>query len=199
MPNQVNIELKNIRTGAMKGGKAVGGVLNDFKAFLDKGNVVDLAVGIVMGAAFTAIVTSLVQDIITPPIGLATQSNLANMFVILRCPKDNVTKQELPCKNNNNWNTIADAQKAGAVTWNWGNFLQTCINFIIIAIIIFLIVKFYAAAFRRKAPPKKTKECGYCFKDIPIKATRCPECTSHLSDIVEPATPDSVIIEVKKE
>ncbi|KAJ3054187.1 hypothetical protein HK097_002455 [Rhizophlyctis rosea] len=200
MPTVNVIELKDFKNGATKGTKAIGGVLNDFKAFLNKGNVVDLAVGIVMGAAFTSIVTSLVSDIITPVIGLAIQANLANKFVIMRCPFVNGTTTQSDCWNTHNWNTTVDAQKAGAVTWNWGNFLQTLINFVIIAAIVFLIVKFYAAAFRREEPPKKTKECPYCFKDVPKQATRCPECTSQLEAVPERSpSPDTIMIEVKKD
>ncbi|KAJ3271924.1 hypothetical protein HK104_004598 [Borealophlyctis nickersoniae] len=180
----------NVVGGAVKGGKAVGSVLQDFKNFLNRGNVVDLAVGIVMGAAFTAIVTSIVQDLFTPLIGLALQSNLENKFIILKCPTDPVTGRTPDCKGVQKWNTTADAQKDGAVTWNWGKFLQTCLNFIIIAMVVFFVVKAYTAAFRRNDQPSKSKPCPYCCKDVPLKATRCPECTSRLPDPDVPAVPD---------
>ncbi|KAL2913150.1 hypothetical protein HK105_207391 [Polyrhizophydium stewartii] len=167
---------EQLKGGAIKSVKAVGSVLDDFKEFLNRGNVVDLAVGIVMGAAFTAIVNSFVNDLITPFIGLATQNNLENSFIIIRCP-GNVTD----CHNKGLWSTPADANKAGAVTWNWGRFLQTCINFVIISAIIYFIVKAYAAAFRRKKPDT-TKDCPFCAKSIPKKAVRCPECTSMLEE-----------------
>ncbi|KAI9096049.1 large-conductance mechanosensitive channel [Phlyctochytrium arcticum] len=180
--------VNNGMNGALKGAKAVGGVLDNFKEFLDRGNVVDLAVGIVMGAAFTGIVTSLVSDIFTPFISLATSANLANNFLILRCPVTNGTDiYPLRASCLGVWKTTAEAQKAGAVTWNWGNFVQVVINFVIIAIIIFFIIKMYAAAFRRKVPPPKTKSCDFCFKDIPKKAIRCPECTSHI-DVLDVAS-----------
>ncbi|KAI9017197.1 large-conductance mechanosensitive channel [Gaertneriomyces semiglobifer] len=198
--NNVNKFGRSAATGALKGFKAVNSVFDDFKNFLDRGNVVDLAVGIVMGTAFTAIVTSLVQDLVTPWIGLASQGNLKNNFVILRCPKANDTGVFPPvfetagCKGV--WATVAEAQKAGAVTFNWGNFLETVINFVIISAIIFFIVKVYAATFRRKKAeaPKKTKECVYCCKDIPIKAARCPDCTSTLPEPQVESAPDVVII-----
>ncbi|KAI8824502.1 large-conductance mechanosensitive channel [Fimicolochytrium jonesii] len=177
------------RKGLVGGVKVVGSVMDDFKEFLSRGNVIDLAVGLVMGAAFTAVVTSVVTDLITPVIGLATRQNLKNNYLILRCPTvpvpiANCTKAM--------WATVAEAQKAGATTWNWGNFLEVTINFLIISIIIFFMVKVYAAAFRRKKPEKKTKECTFCYKDIPIKAIRCPECTSNLED-KRPPMPESVV------
>ncbi|TPX66745.1 hypothetical protein SpCBS45565_g04308 [Spizellomyces sp. 'palustris'] len=193
-----------VGSGAMKGVKAVGGVLDNFKEFLNRGNVVDLAVGIVMGAAFTAIVTSLVQDIFTPFISLATSANLANNFLILRCPKAvNATQPFFPDYPPRNfcqdfWKTTAEAQKAGAVTWNWGNFVQSVINFLIISIIIFFIVKMYAAAFRRKKADVKTKECPFCCKDVPLKATRCPMCTSDIDPPSETSQPEPALLIVNK-
>ncbi|KAI8916457.1 large-conductance mechanosensitive channel [Entophlyctis helioformis] len=165
----------NIGKGAVKSVGAVGSVFDDFKNFLNRGNVVDLAVGIVMGAAFTAIVTSFVSDLITPIIGLATQNNLENNYEILRCPS-NITD----CRSRKGtWNTPAEANKAGIVTWNWGRFLQVVINFIIISAIVYFIVKIYAATFRRPNPSVE-KDCPYCTKSIPKAARRCPLCTSHL-------------------
>ncbi|EGF82475.1 hypothetical protein BATDEDRAFT_34461 [Batrachochytrium dendrobatidis JAM81] len=160
-----------LKGGAFKSVKAVGNVFDDFKAFLNKGNVVDLAVGLVMGAAFTAVVTSLVGDLITPLIGLATQSNLENMFYVLRCPKNQTNCRDLL------YGTIGDANKAGVVTWNYGRFVQMVINFVIIALIVFFIVKAYSAAFCRKTDVI-VKDCVYCCKEIPLDATRCPFCTS---------------------
>ncbi|KAJ3087443.1 hypothetical protein HK102_011088 [Quaeritorhiza haematococci] len=135
-----------------------------------------------MGAAFTAIVNSFVKDLITPIIGLAVSgSQLENSFVIIRGP------DEISCSKNRTLcesiKTIEQAQAVGAVTWNWGSFLQTVINFMIISAIVFLVVKAYTAAFRRR-PIKKMKECPFCFRDIPKKAIRCPECTSSLEGLV---------------
>ncbi|KAH6574319.1 hypothetical protein BASA50_007779 [Batrachochytrium salamandrivorans] len=183
-----------IKGGAFKSVKAVGSVLDDFKAFLSKGNVVDLAVGLVMGAAFTAIVTSFVADLITPLIGLATQSNLENMFYILRCPANASN-----CREVGNYGTTAEANKVGVVTWNYGRFIQICINFVIISIIVFLIVKLYTASFRREEPGP-VKDCAFCAKEIPLSAVRCPFCTSHVqsnvggsSDAITKKGSDSVL------
>ncbi|KAJ3184236.1 hypothetical protein HDU87_005083 [Geranomyces variabilis] len=176
--------------GLGKGLKSAGSVASDFKAFLNRGNVVDLAVGVVMGAAFTAIVTSIVTDIITPIISLGMQSNMENNYIVLRCPPNlpNATdyathKYMADCSAEKlQWGTVADAQRVGAVTWNWGKFLSTIINFLIISAIIFFLVKLYTAA-RRPAPkPITTKPCLFCCKDIPLKASRCPECTSHVEE-----------------
>ncbi|KAJ3013579.1 hypothetical protein HKX48_005665 [Thoreauomyces humboldtii] len=172
-----------------KGGfKVAGSVWDDFRTFIQRGNVVDLAVGLVMGAAFTAIVTSLVTDLLTPILSIAMKSNLQNNFAVLKCPKNQTS-----CAHDD-WPTVLDAQKAGAVTWNWGNFLATIFNFIVISVIIFMLLKIYTAARRIPPKPKTTKECTFCFKDIPLKAVRCPECTSHLEESMMPINkPDSVI------
>ncbi|KND05018.1 large conductance mechanosensitive channel protein [Spizellomyces punctatus DAOM BR117] len=172
-------ELKNETN---KGTKAAKGVWTNFKKFLNRGNVVDMAVGIVMGTAFTSVVNSLVNDIFLPFISLGTPTQLSNQFVLLRCPRHNGVT--LPC-NKTMYITPTDAKNAGAVTWNWGNFIQVIINFLIIAVAVFFIVKTYARAFRRADPPKppSTKPCPLCTKDIPLKAKRCPECCG---DIPEP-------------
>ncbi|KAI8914521.1 large-conductance mechanosensitive channel [Gorgonomyces haynaldii] len=166
---------QGIKKGALNSVKAVGSVVDDFKEFLNRGNVVDLAVGVVMGTAFGSVVTSFTNDLITPIIALASPaSSFDNMYVPLRCPK-NLTScgpSVLP--------TVKQANDAGVVTWNYGKFIQTIISFLIISIIIFFIVKLYAALFRRKKPETPKRECPYCTKDIPLKATRCPECTSDL-------------------
>lgn len=107
---------------------AVTSVLDDFKEFINKGNVVDLAVGLVMGAAFTAIVSSFVKDLITPIISLASPANtLENQFVILRCPTNNVTKAKISC-DTSSYSTVAIATSAGAVTFNYGSFIQVIIS-----------------------------------------------------------------------
>ncbi|KAI8929506.1 large-conductance mechanosensitive channel [Entophlyctis helioformis] len=183
----------NLKGGAVKSIGAVGSVLDDFKTFLDRGNVIDLAVGIVIGAAFTSIVTSFVNDLISPIIGLATQNNLENNYEILRCP-GNITD----CRDRKGtWNTPAEANKAGIVTWNWGRFIQVVINFLIISAIVFFIVKVYAATFRRPAP-KVEKDCPFCTKAIPLGARRCPLCTSHL-DTDDLKVADETAVEVSKD
>ena len=150
--------------------------MKDFKAFIMRGNVVDLAVGIIIGVAFGAIVTSLVKDVIMPPVGLALGNvDFANMFAVL---KEGATAGP--------YATLAAAQEAGAVSINYGIFINTIISFIILAIVVFFFVVRPVARLRdrQKAaeapPPPDTKECPFCYTSIPIKATRCPNCTSEL-------------------
>ncbi len=152
-------------------------MLKDFKAFILRGNVVDLAVGIIIGVAFGAIVASFVNDILMPPIGLGLGNiDFANMMVVL---KEGAT---IPAP----YESLAAAKDAGATVIAYGVFINTIINFLIIAAVVFFFVvrpiaHMYA---RRKAaeapPPATTKDCPYCFTAIPIKATRCPNCTSEL-------------------
>ncbi|KAF9405150.1 hypothetical protein BGZ94_003738 [Podila epigama] len=143
----------------------------DYRKFMDRGNVIDLAVAVVIGAAFTSIVNSLVIDIITPIIALASGKNLEENFLILR--NNNETAAGMPL------NTRAQAQIAGAVTWNWGNFIQTVINFFIISACVFLIVKVYQMSRNTKTEVSE-KKCDYCLKNIGLDAVRCPECTTWL-------------------
>jgi large conductance mechanosensitive channel len=143
----------------------------EFKEFAVKGNAVDLAVGVIIGAAFGGIVNSLVKDILMPPVGLLTGGlDFSNKFVILKAPLDA------------SFNTPAEAAKAGAVTWNYGNFITLVINFVIVAFCIFLVVK-TINKLRRSSPAAEpvSKECPACAMKIPIKATRCPHCTSELT------------------
>jgi len=146
----------------------------DFKEFILRGNVVDLAIGVIIGAAFGTIVTSLVNDIIMPPIGLVLGNvDFTNLFVVL---KDG-TKAAAPYAN------LADAQAAGAVTLNYGVFITRAVSFIILAFCVFLMVRAIARLKRKaEAPPAapNTRTCPYCATEIPIKATRCPNCTSEL-------------------
>ena len=142
-------------------------MLKDFKAFLMRGNVIDLAVAVVIGAAFGAIVTSFVNDMLMPPIGLLLgRVNFADMFVSL-------SGQSYP--------NLAAAKAAGAPTINYGVFINTIINFIIIAFVVFVVVR---AVHRLTVQPPAiptTKECSYCASIIPIKAKRCPQCTSQFA------------------
>lgn len=144
----------------------------EFKEFAVKGNAIDLAVGVIIGAAFGGIVTSLVKDILMPPIGLiAGGLDFSNKFIILK---------EAP-GGGGPFNTPAEALKAGAVTWNYGNFITLLINFIIVAFCVFLVVK---AINKMKRPAPETepvvKDCPACAMSIPIKAKRCPHCTTQL-------------------
>ena len=148
-------------------------IWEEFKTFAIKGNAVDLAVGVIIGAAFGAIVNSLVKDVVMPPISLLTGGlDFSNKFLVLRAAKDGSAA----------FNTSADAAKAGAITWNYGNFITLVINFVIVAFCIFLIVK-AANQMKRPAPnaPPVSKDCPACAMTIPIKATRCPHCTTELS------------------
>ena len=148
-------------------------MLKDFKEFAMRGNVVDMAVGIIIGAAFGTIVNSLVADVIMPPIGLLLGNiDFANIFAVLK-----------EGKVAGPYASLAAAKAAGAVTLNFGVFLNTIISFLIVAFAVFLVVRSINRLRRQEqAPPAvpTTKECNYCFTTIPIKATRCPNCTSEI-------------------
>jgi len=151
-------------------------VLKDFRAFIMRGNVVDLAVGIVIGVAFAAIVNSLVKDVIMPPIGLALGDvDFVNLFVVL---KEGTIAGP--------YASLAAAQEVGAVTINYGVFINAIVNFLILAAVIFFFVVRPIAKIHARQKAKEealapdTKECPYCYTNISIKATRCPNCTSEL-------------------
>ncbi len=144
----------------------------EFKEFAVKGNAIDLAVGVIIGAAFGGIVTSLVKDILMPPIGFLTGGlDFSNKFLVLKDAPGGAV-----------FASPADAVKAGAITWNYGNFITVLINFLIVAFCIFLVVK---AVNKMKKPAPNTapvsKDCPFCAMTIPIKATRCPHCTSEMA------------------
>ncbi|HEY8269651.1 MAG TPA: large conductance mechanosensitive channel protein MscL [Pseudobdellovibrionaceae bacterium] len=138
----------------------------EFKAFISKGNVLDLAVGIIIGAAFAKIVSSFVADILMPVIGLGLgKVDFTNLFIAL---------------NGEHFETLADAKKAGIPTLNYGVFLNNIIDFLLLGFAVFLIVKL-ATKVQRKAPATATtKECRYCLSVIPLKATKCAHCGSNL-------------------
>jgi large conductance mechanosensitive channel len=148
-------------------------MLKEFKEFAMRGNVVDMAVGIIIGAAFGTIVNSLVQDVIMPPIGMLLGNiDFSNLFLVL---KDG--------KVAGPYATVAVAKAAGAVSINIGIFINTVISFLLVAFAVFLLVKTVNKLKRQKELPPAvatTKECTYCLSTIPIKATRCPNCTSEL-------------------
>jgi large conductance mechanosensitive channel len=149
-------------------------MLKEFRAFITRGNVVDMAVGIVIGAAFGPIVTSLVKDVIMPPIGLALgKIDFSNLLVVI--------KQGNPIGP---YSTVAAAQAAGAVSINYGTFVNTVIGFLIIAaVVFFFIVKPIQRLYPKPVAPAAapaTKDCPFCATAIPIKATRCPHCTSEI-------------------
>jgi large conductance mechanosensitive channel len=144
-------------------------MLSDFKAFLQRGNVLDLAVAVVIGAAFGAIVTSFVNDILMPPLGLLLgRVNFADLFASL---------------DGKSYASLAAAKAAGAPTLNYGAFINTIINFVIIAFAIFLVVRTVTRYTTKPAPAAAptTKGCPRCTMAIPLKASRCPHCTSELA------------------
>ena len=148
-------------------------MFKEFRQFAMRGNVVDMAVGIIIGAAFGAIVKSMVDDVIMPPIGLLLGNvDFSNLFVVL---KDG-HKLAGP------YATLAEAHAAGAVTLNYGLFVNTVISFVIVAFSVFLLIRSMHRMQQRLETPAaaSTKECPYCFSTINIKATRCPSCTSEL-------------------
>jgi large conductance mechanosensitive channel len=142
----------------------------EFKEFAMRGNVVDMAVGIIIGVAFGAIVQSVVNDVIMPPIGLLLGSvDFSSLFIVL---KEGATAGP--------YASLAAAQEAGAVTMNIGVFINTVINFLIVAFAVFFLVRSMNKLQRQKEEEPTTKECPYCFSTISIKATRCAQCTSEL-------------------
>ena len=148
------------------------GIIKEFKEFALRGNVVDMAVGIVIGAAFGTIVKSLVADILMPPIGLLLGNvDFSNIFFTLK----EGAKAAGP------YASVAAAKQAGAVTLNLGIFINNIISFIIVALAVFLVIKGINRMQReQEAPAPDTKDCPYCFTAIPIQASRCPHCTSQL-------------------
>ena len=142
-------------------------MLKEFKEFAMKGNVLDMAIGIIIGAAFGKIITSLVGDVIMPPIGLILgRVDFSSLFVSL---------------SGTHYDSLAAAKAAGAATINYGLFLNNVVDFLIVAFVIFLVVR-QVNRWKKPVPAAApaTKECPYCFSAIPIKATRCPNCTSEL-------------------
>ena len=149
-------------------------MLNEFKKFAMRGNVVDMAVGIIIGGAFGTIVKSLVADVMMPPIGLLLGGvDFSNLFITLK-----EGAQAGP------YASLAAAQEAGAVTISYGVFINAVISFLIVAFAVFLLIKAINRLQEKEAeaPAEPTsKDCGFCCSQIPIKATRCPNCTSELN------------------
>jgi large conductance mechanosensitive channel len=143
-------------------------MLKEFKTFAMRGNVLDMAVGIIIGAAFGKIITSLVSDVLMPPFGrILGKVDFSNLFVNI---------------SGKSYATLAEAKAAGAATINYGMFINTVIDFLIVAFVIFMLVRQINRWNKpAPAPPPTTKDCGYCFTAIPLKATRCPNCTSALA------------------
>ena len=149
------------------------GFAAEFKKFIMRGNVIDLAVGVIIGGAFQAIVKSLVDDIIMPVVGLATKGlDFANWFIAL---------------DGNKYDTLELAKEAGAATLNFGSFISAILNFLIMALVIFIFVKAINTVAEKARKPEApaeptTKKCPYCKSEISIEATRCPNCTSQLEE-----------------
>ncbi|MHB8911018.1 MAG: large conductance mechanosensitive channel protein MscL [Syntrophales bacterium] len=143
-------------------------MIKEFKEFVMKGNVIDMAVGIIIGAAFGSVVASFVNDVLMPPIGLLLgKVDFSNLFINL---------------SDKTFETLAEAKKAGAATLNYGLFLNTVINFLIVGFAVFLLVRQVNRLKRNEpVPAPTTRECRFCYTAIPIKATRCPHCTSELT------------------
>jgi large conductance mechanosensitive channel len=142
-------------------------MLKEFKEFVMRGNVLDLAVAVIIGGAFGKIITSFVNDILMPPIGLLLGGvDFSNLFISL---------------NGQSYPSLADAIAAGVPTLNYGIFINTVIDFLIVAFVIFFVIR-TANRMKKPAPAAAptTKECPFCFTSIPLKATRCPNCTSQL-------------------
>ncbi|MDR0291704.1 MAG: large conductance mechanosensitive channel protein MscL [Elusimicrobium sp.] len=146
-------------------------MLGEFKTFAMRGNVIDMAVGIIIGAAFGKIVDSLVKDIIMPPIGfILGRVDFSNLFITV---KEGAAAGPYP--------SVAAAQAAGAVTINYGNFINVIISFIIVAFAIFLLIKgINKLKAKEEVPPPSVKDCPFCFTKVNIKATKCPACTAEL-------------------
>ena len=153
------------------------GMVKEFREFAVKGNVVDMAVGIIIGAAFGTIVKSLVADILMPPIGLLLGNvDFSNLFIVIKQGAEIAGP----------YATLADATSAGAVTLNYGVFINTIISFVIVALAIFILVKNINRLKRAeevKPSAPTTKECPFCFSAIPIKAVKCPHCTSDVKSV----------------
>lgn len=144
-------------------------LLNDFKEFALRGSVMDMAIGIIIGVAFGAIVTSLVNNIIMPPLGLLLgKVNFSDLYINL---------------SGKPYDSLQDALAASAPVMQYGVFINTVLNFIIIAVVIFFLVRFLETLIRKQKKPAEvtTKDCPYCISKIPVKATRCPNCTSQLN------------------
>jgi large conductance mechanosensitive channel len=145
-------------------------MLKDFKEFITRGNMVSMAVGIVIGLAFSAIINSLVNDIIMPPIGLLLGNvDFSNLFVVL---KEGATAGP--------YLSLDMAREAGAVTLNYGIFINAIISFLIIALVLFFIIRAVNKLEKKKEKKISTKKCPFCFTEIDLKASRCPNCTSDL-------------------
>ncbi len=149
-------------------------MFKEFKEFAMRGNVLDMAVGIIIGGAFGTIVKSMVADVLMPPVGLALGNvDFSNLFVVLK----NGANAAAP------YASLADAKEAGAVTINYGLFINSVVSFVIVAFCVFLLIRSMNRLKREEeAPPAEptTRDCPFCYSTIPLKASRCPQCTSEI-------------------
>ena len=148
-------------------------MLKGFREFVMRGNVLDLAVAVIIGAAFTKIVNSMVEDIIMPPLSLVLgKVDFSNLFLVLR----EGSKGAPP------YATLADAKAAGAVTWNYGVFFTNIVTFLIVAFVVYLLIRSVVRLGPKKVEgPATTKDCPYCLSKIPIKASKCAFCTADVA------------------
>ncbi len=171
MGKKINLEKEQARLKELeeKAEKKAKGFLTEFKQFATKGNVIDMAIGVIIGSAFTKIVNSLVNDVITPSLSILTgKIDFSNLFVALDGVK---------------YETIEAAKEAGATVINYGQFLTNIVDFLMVALCLFIFFKVFFKARRKKeeeSKPATTKKCPYCLSEIPIEATRCAHCTSEL-------------------
>ncbi|KAI8622667.1 large-conductance mechanosensitive channel, partial [Chytriomyces sp. MP71] len=163
---------------ATKTSKTIKEVIKEFFAFLGDGRIMDYAIGMVIGTAFTTVINSLVTDLISPFIGLAIGKQLENLFIVLKAPPATVCQQNSTMCD---FHTPADALKVGAVSWNLGNFLQTALNFFMVAIALFAVIKGMKGIIKTT----KQQECPFCLSNVPGRARRCAFCTS----VLEPPLP----------
>ncbi|CAO3685377.1 unnamed protein product [Umbelopsis vinacea] len=183
MPRLEEVE-QGLLHSRQKASKHATSFWTDFKDFLNRGNVLSLAIGIIMGAQFNRIISSLTDDIIMPPVGLIVGNNFNNLFVIIRRGStDNAT-----------YETVTQARDDGAVTFNYGNFLQTVVNFFFIAFALFWIVK-ASQRFQRKKLKESAVRCPFCLSNVSKGAKKCSSCTSWIDgrdgETAGPVTQDS--------
>jgi large conductance mechanosensitive channel len=161
-----NLKAAESRAGELAVRVKENPIVKEFREFAVKGNMIDLAVGVIIGAAFNKIVTSLVNDVVMPPLGLLLgRVDLSSLFFNL---------------SGHPYRTLAEAKAAGAPTLNYGLFLNNTLDFFIVAVCVFLFVRQMNKIRRQGKPPATTKECPYCISLIPLRAVRCPECTADL-------------------
>lgn len=147
-------------------------MLKEFKEFALKGSLIDMAVGIVLGVAFGALINSFVKDVLMPPLGLFLNSDFSNLFIVLR---EGATPGP--------YATLEAARQAAAITLNYGLFINFLVNFLIIAFAMFLLLSYIVMRKKEaKAPEAATKECPWCLSTVPVNARRCSHCTSNLEE-----------------